>query len=500
MTPDRNTGSPGPMPNLTGRQIERRHGIQMRGILGWGTHVPYRRLDRSTIAAVAGTGGGKGTRSVASFDEDATTMGVEAARRAVASSGISPNTIWFSTVAIPYLDKTNATTIHAALRLGTDVGAYDALGSVKSAVGALRAGLAGDGATLVVASDIRGGRPGSGDETNGGDGAAALLVGSDADGSLLAELIGRGIATEEFLDRWRTPGDVRSKLWEERFGETRYAALTPVALKAALADAGVEIGQIDHLVVTGTHDRANTNVARSLGAPSGALVDSLAAFIGNTGAASPALLLASALERAEPGQVVALVVLADGVEVFVFRTTAALAGYAPHHTVADQVANSGTITYGKYLGWRGQLNIEPPRRPEPVRPSATATGRSLDWKFGFVGSVDESGEVHMPPAQIDTERRAMADAIGTIATYTIDKLSYSLNPPVVFAVVDFDGGGRLPIELTDVDAADVQMGDRVEMTFRKLFTADGVHNYFWKARPIRGGQAAGAGSTEGTAS
>jgi hypothetical protein len=29
------------------------------------------------------------------------------------------------------------------------------------------------------------------------------------------------------------------------------------------------------------------------------------------------------------------------------------------------------------------------------------------------------------------------------------------------------------------------MGDRVELTFRKLFTADGIHNYFWKARPIR---------------
>ena len=71
-------------------------------------------------------------------------------------------------------------------------------------------------------------------------------------------------------------------------------------------------------------------------------------------------------------------------------------------------------------------------------------------------------------------------------TYTLDKLSYSLNPPVVFAVVDFDHGGRLPIELTDVDAAEVAIGGRVEMTFRKLFTADGVHNYFWKARPIRG--------------
>jgi hypothetical protein len=31
------------------------------------------------------------------------------------------------------------------------------------------------------------------------------------------------------------------------------------------------------------------------------------------------------------------------------------------------------------------------------------------------------------------------------------------------------------------------------MTFRKLFTADGIHNYFWKARPIRTG-ATGDGS------
>jgi len=23
------------------------------------------------------------------------------------------------------------------------------------------------------------------------------------------------------------------------------------------------------------------------------------------------------------------------------------------------------------------------------------------------------------------------------------------------------------------------------MTFRRLFTADGVHNYFWKARPLK---------------
>jgi hydroxymethylglutaryl-CoA synthase len=458
----------------------------MKGILSWGTHLPYRRLDRSTIAAVAGTGGGKGTRSVASFDEDATTMGVEAARSAVERSTVVPESLWFSTVAVPYLDKTNATTIHAALRLGSHVAAFDANGSVKSAVGALHAALSMDAPALVVSSDLRSGLPGSTDESAGGDGAAALLVGSSSQGVLLAEYIARGTATEEFLDRWRTPGDNRSKLWEERFGETRYAALAPTAWAAALAQAGLQANDVDHLVVAGTHDRANTSVARSLGARTEAFVDSLAATVGNTGAAHPALLLASALESATPNQVIALVVLADGVEVMLFRTTDALASYEPRRTVAAQVNSVGAITYGRFLAWRGMLTVDPPRRPEPSRPSATATGRSRDWKFGFVGSVDDEGEVHMPPSRLDSERRAMAGAHGTIVTYTLDKLSYSLNPPLVFAVVDFDHGGRLPIELTDVDAAEVAIGGRVEMTFRKLFTADGVHNYFWKARPIRG--------------
>lgn len=458
----------------------------MKGILSWGTHLPYRRLDRSTIAAVAGTGGGKGTRSVASFDEDATTMGVEAARSAVERSTVVPESLWFSTVAVPYLDKTNATTIHAALRLGSHVAAFDANGSVKSAVGALHAALSMDAPALVVSSDLRSGLPGSTDESAGGDGAAALLVGSSSQGVLLAEYIARGTATEEFLDRWRTPGDNRSKLWEERFGETRYAALAPTAWAAALTQAGLQASDVDHLVVAGTHDRANTSVARSLGVRTEAFVDSLAATVGNTGAAHPALLLASALESATPNQVIALVVLADGVEVMLFRTTDALASYEPRRTVAAQVNSVGAITYGRFLAWRGMLTVEPPRRPEPSRPSATATGRSREWKFGFVGSVNDEGEVHMPPSRLDSERRAMADAHGTIVTYTLDKLSYSLNPPVVFAVVDFDHGGRLPIELTDVDAAEVAIGGRVEMTFRKLFTADGVHNYFWKARPIRG--------------
>ena len=39
--------------------------------------------------------------------------------------------------------------------------------------------------------------------------------------------------------------------------------------------------------------------------------------------------------------------------------------------------------------------------------------------------------------------------------------------------------------LQDVFENILAIGDEIEMTFRRLFTADGVHNYFWKARPRR---------------
>jgi 3-hydroxy-3-methylglutaryl CoA synthase len=464
----------------------------VRGIIAAAGYVPRGRLDRSTIAAVAGTGGGRGTRSVASYDEDTTTMGVEAARLALRAAGdAAPDTVLFATAEPAYLDKTNATTIHAALRLDRDVAAYDFGGAARSASGALRAALTtSGGSTLVVASDLRGGLPGSGDETAGGDGAAAILVGEGP--AVIAELIGMASCSEEFVDRWRSPGAVRSKIWEERFGETKYLALGDEAWRAALKDAGIEAGDVDHLVVTGLHSRAAASLANRLGAKSEARVDDMAATVGNTGAAHAGIVLTAALERAEAGQVVALVVLADGADVFMFRTTAVRPPTA--RSVAAQVASGAPVPYGKFLSWRGLLPVEPPRRPEPARMSASAAGRSEDWKYGFVGRRDPDTDApQLPPLPTGVGSAPMSDVEGTIATFTVDRIAYSPSPPIVFAIVDFDGGGRFPVELTDVAEADVAIGGRVEMTFRRLFTSDGIHNYFWKARPIAPSGVAGEG-------
>jgi hydroxymethylglutaryl-CoA synthase len=452
-----------------------------RGIVGAATYLPHWRLDRTTIAAVAGGGGGKGTRSVASYDEDTTTMGVEAARAVRRSlDGLAPHTLWFSTVAPAYADKTNATAIHAALQLESDVGAFDANGSVRSAVGVLHAALSGRGPHLVVSADLRAGLAGGPDESAFGDGAAALLIGDETDGPVVAELSGGGWATEEFLDRWRTPGDARSKVWEERFGETRYVPLGQAAWDDALKTAGLVADQVHHVAIAGPHARANAALAKKLSVGD-RLVDDLTGTVGNLGSAQPAFLLTAALGSAGPGDVIALVVLADGAHVLLFRATEALAAWSAERSVAQQAAGA-PIDYGTYLRWRGVLPTEPPRRPEPARPSASAAARSGDWKFGFVGSADEAGEVHLPPQPGDGTDVPMSDASGTIATFTVDRLAYSPSPPVVFAVVDFDDGGRLPVELTDVDIDQVRIGARIELTFRKLFTSDGIHNYFWKAR------------------
>ena len=127
---------------------------------------------------------------------------------------VRPDSLWFATTEPAYADRTNATVLHAVLRLDRAVSAYDATGSVRSALAVLRAAWQGPGDSLVVTSDTRTGRPGGSDEAAGGDAAAALLVGDGA--RVLAEIVAWESVTDEFLDRWRTPGAPAARLWEAR--------------------------------------------------------------------------------------------------------------------------------------------------------------------------------------------------------------------------------------------------------------------------------------------
>jgi 3-hydroxy-3-methylglutaryl CoA synthase/uncharacterized OB-fold protein len=468
----------------------------VNGIVAYGAYLPYFRLDRKAIGESLGSPAGAGTRSVASYDEDTTSMAVEAARAALrAAPDVRPGALYFATAAPAYLDKTNASAIHAALALDAQAPAFDMLGSVRSSAGALWAAIDAGRPTLAALADIRTGLPGGGDERDGGDGAVAFLFADSRDRSVLAEPVARASTTAEFLERWRLPGDAVSRQWEERFGEHAYVPLGEAAVTEALKQAGLTATGVARWIVTGPHGRASRRLASSVGAAKGTVADDLAATIGNTGAAHAGLMLADSLDRAKPDELIAVVSLADGCDVTIWRATAAIAAQRPAPSVAAQLVSGGRLAYATFLTWRGFLQREPPRRPEPERPAAPPSFRAESWKFAFSGSRCQAcGARHVPPQRVCVKCHAvdrmtperLADIPATIATFTVDRLAYSLSPPVVAAVIDFEGGGRFQCELTDVDPSAVKIGDRVEMTFRRLFTAGGVHNYFWKARPLRG--------------
>lgn len=459
-----------------------------QGITSYGAYVPYYRLDRSSIRKTLGQGGGKGSRTVASHDEDSTSIGVEAARRARWGCPL-PDSLYFATTSPAYTDKTNATTIHAALGAGHEGFAVDLGASVRGAVGALKAAAATGG--MAVLADVRSGRPGSTDEALSGDGAAAFSFGSGD--SVIAEIVSQASATAEFLDRWRIPGDPFSRQWEERFGTQAYLPLIQDVVTRALKEA--QLDAATHVIISSPQARAARSALAAFGKDSQA--DTLEAQVGFAGAAHAGLVLADVLDRAAPGDTILLVVAADGADAVVLRVTDAISRRPDVETVREQIAAAGEVSYPDFMTWRGFLVKEPPRRPDPDRPAAPPSARAERWKYAFEGSrCLECSTVNVPPQRVCVKCSAvdrsepipLADVEATVATYTIDHLAFSMAPPVIDVVIDFDGGGRYSCQLTDVDPSTVAIGDRVAMTFRRFYsTADGVHNYFWKARPARKG-------------
>ncbi len=462
----------------------------MPGIVRYGSYVPFHRVSRAAM------GGGRGERAAASYDEDALSMGVEAAREALRGADCAAlDTLVYATTAPAYAEKLDAAILHAASGLAPATTALDVGGSTRAGLTALLAGLdlaAAGRRPLVVASEVVLGAPEGVRERAGGDAAAAFVLGPDDEA--IARPLARASRTEELLDVWRTPEARFPRQWEERFGAEVLTPLLVDVAREALAGAGLQPADLATVIVDSTNARVPRALPRALGLKPEQVADPLADAVGRAGAAHAPLLLARALDAARPGDRIAVLTAADGADALVLEVTERVAEARPAHAVDAWIASRRELAYPSYLKWRGVLPFEPPRRPDPDRPAAPPMHRSEPWKFGFVGTRCEAcGAANLPPQRVcvacgavDRMREeSFADARLRIATFAIDHLAYSLHPPIVAAVVDVEPDGRFQCELTDVDPARVAIGDELEMSFRRLFTADGVHNYFWKARPRR---------------
>jgi hydroxymethylglutaryl-CoA synthase len=282
---------------------------------------------------------------------------------------------------------------------------------------------------------------------------------------------------------WRTPEMRFARQWEDRFGADALLPLMRQAASEAIQAAGLQPADLSSVIADGSNARAVKALPRALRLKPEQLADDLAASVGRAGAAHAGLLLARALDGAKPGDRIAVVVGADGADAAVFEVTERIAKARPRHSVDAWIESKrNDLDDNTYRKWRGVLPFEPPRRPDPERPAAPPMHRGERWKYAFVGSrCTACNTANLPPQRVCVA----CGAVDQMKTYTLDRLAYTLQPPALPAVLDFDKGGRFQCELTDVDPNAVAIGNEMEMTFRYLYTADGVHNYFWKARPRR---------------
>jgi hydroxymethylglutaryl-CoA synthase len=466
------------------------------GITSYGSYVPYRRLKRAAIAQVLGIPAGKGERAVASFDEDSVSMAVEAARDALRGAPAKDvRALFFATTTPPYAEKLNAALVGAAAQLPLEIRAADLTGSPRVGLTAVLqasdAVRANGGSALVAIADCRLAAPEGKAEQAGGDAGVAFVIGENP----IAEIIATASVTREFLDTWRAPGERFAHTWEERFALTQaYGPLLGAAVKRVLEEGKCAPGDLAKIVLDAPNPRAADELIRGAKLAPEQIADPLALTVGQTGAAHAPLVLANVLAAAKPGDRILVASAGDGADAILFKVTDRAASYTQARSVGRLIESKGDVAYARYLKWREILPTEPPRRPDPERPAGPPMLRSETWKFGFIGTkCTACGTPQLPPQRIcikcqkrdHMEPYSFADRPAKVATFTLDRLAFSLNPPTVSTVVDFEGGGRFLCEMTDCEAEKVAIGDEVEMTFRRTHSAGGVHNYFWKARPKR---------------
>jgi len=239
-------------------------------------------------------------------------------------------------------------------------------------------------------------------------------------------------------------------------------------------------------------------VAKKLGINAEAIVDNQIASVGVAGVAQSLLLLAKTLESATPGDLILLIGFGQGCDAILFRATDAITGNRPAVGVAGALAARRTETnYNKFLSFNNLIERDIGKRGEADKQTyLSGYNRRKDFLTGFIGGkCRQCDTVQIPRDKycVNPECNALesqdsycfSDKAGTVTTWTADNLTFDWSPPAYFGMVEFDGGGKLMMDFSDVEEGKIDSGTRVSMHFRiKQFDKQrGFRKYFWKAVP-----------------
>ncbi len=471
----------------------------MAGITAIGAYVPIYRLSREEIGKMWGGRSGGGTKAVAGYDEDTITMAVATALDCLKRGGTA-DALFLATTTAPYHEKLSAAIIASAADLKEECRATDFTNSLRAGTEAFKAAIDAVAAgsvkkAMVVASDSRLGAVKGALEQTLGDGAAALMLGSE---KVIAEVEGSYSLWSEFTDFWRTDEDKFPRSAEGRFiDEVGYFPTMQSVINGLLKKYKFDLKDFTNIVYYASDTRQHAALARRLKLEKAQVQDTLYNDIGNTGTAAAFLMLAAALEKAKPGDKILFVSYGDGADAFILRVTDEIKKFQKKPVISSQVAGKMNISYGQYLTWRGLVPVEVSTLPERIPLSLQSRWRERKAIYALYGmkckkcGAPQFSQIGQTPrvcvncqTKDNFEPYKFSNKKAKLFTYSIDQLMPTLNPPGVSGVIDFEGGGRLICELTDCDIDKIKVGMPLEMTFRKMYTSRGIQNYFWKAKPI----------------
>lgn len=479
------------------------------GITAYGAYLPRLRLQREAVAAANAwfdpglLALAKGERTMCNWDEDAITMAVEACADCMGPiPRDTPAVLIMASTSMPFTDRQNSVVVAEALNLRTaGLRTIDVTGSQRAATSALMAALdtaaAGAGDAVLVASEHRRTLCASREEMVYADGAAAITVGSQ---DVLAELVACHSDAVDFVDHYRGARSEFDYAWEERWiRDEGLMKIVPEAVSAVLAKAGAAASDIRHFILPTDQERVPAQIAKVLGVDAGAVADNLAQHVGVAGAAHAILLLAHRLEQARPGEWMLVAGFGQGCDALLFRVSENIGRSRPRLGVSGHLARGRKeYNYNKFQSFNDLLHKDLGKRAEVDKQAyLSALYRDRALVTGFKGGKCRAcGTVQIPRhnycvnpecGEFDAqEDYAMSGRRGRVTTWTADRLTFDFNPPAYFGMVSFEGGGRLMMDLSEVDPAAFDTGAEVSVHFRvkQIDTHRGFRKYFWKAIPV----------------
>ena len=275
------------------------------GIVGCGVYIPRLRIKREEYHKAWGYFSPRWIeeKSVADFDEDTITMGVEAASNAFRNTKLNASHIdcvYFASTTPPYAEKQNASTLATALGCGTDIATLDVTSSINCGISALLSGLdfasSYRGKTaLIVASDAPLGDPSGPLDHQLGAGAAATIVGRDLINGIIEGAF--SVTNESLGERFRRGGQSFVTTTElGRYQEASSDGVIVSCVKGLMQRVGRSPKDYDFLALQGIDPAKALDLSKRLGFEEGkASLSDVSRNIGDTGAAGPLLILSRLL-------------------------------------------------------------------------------------------------------------------------------------------------------------------------------------------------------------